>query len=411
MQINRITLPNNGTKNRFEKQKPKNSSTQGTNPVATNPNTNSKKMDQTPFGFFLTGGVAIALYYAILVGAPTVYFATSYAIEKISESVDKKRLRRKEKLKAEILQDILKIESKNPQLSGKTVAKAWGKKLERAGIKPSEKGNEIGMNKVIGFDNMQYNLTKRVLMPLCDAMDGKNAHSSVPNGLCLFGPGGTGKTYMAEALGEHYQALGGNYEKISFTLNDEKDVEELNYRFEMAEENYKDSGKKVYTMILVDDMEKKLTPKTTAALIELTNNCKNKGVVFVSTSNDLSKISPYLLRDGRTDLRVPVGDIEDFDVADMISYNLKKHNMVHESIDYAVILEALKEKSVKYKPKELENALVEEYNDVKDYNGYLTTNNLKKALLGSKMTFNDIEAQLYSDNIEYAKKLGGVNEY
>lgn len=411
MQINRITLANNGAKNRIEKQTSKDSSTQSTNLLSTNPYASPKKMDKTPFGFFLTGAAAIAIYYAVIVGVPALFFTSAYAAEKISDSVDKKRARRKEQIKAEVLEDIMRLESKNPQMSGKAIADSWNKKLNRVSIEPKGDGNDVGLNKVIGYDNLQYNLAKKVLMPLCDVMDGKNAHSTVPNGLCLFGPGGTGKTHMAEALGEHYEALGGAYEKMDFTYDDKTDIQTLKNMFSAAEERYNDSGKKVYTMILVDDIEKQLHPDTAGALVKLTNNCKNKGVVFVSTSNDLKKISPYLLRNGRTDLRVPVGDVEDFDVADMINYNLKKHNMVHEPIDYEVILNAIKEKSLKFKPMDIQIALNTVNDDIREFGGYLTTNDIKNALTKTRIAFNEQEAKLYSDNVEYAKKLGGVHEY
>lgn len=308
---------------------------------------------------------------------------------------------------------------RNPHQTPDEVINIYGEKLSRVIIPLKGDGYEQGLNKVMGLQKLKTSLYNDVLMPLCETMDGKPKHYFIPNGINLFGPKGTGKSYFAEQLGEHYIIKGGYFEKMTFSNDSKKDIEILDKLFANAEQKHNESGKTKYTMILFDEIEKYLDKgnvnqkPTIARLLELTNNCKDRGVIMLSTSNSLNKTEPALLRTGRTDLRIPVGHVADHDLASIINYYLKKDELPHtyEKIDFQEILDAVKTEKLQYKPYDIESRLIREADNVSDYGGELTTESIKDALVQSKPEFNEAEHIQFDTDKLHAKQLGGIYEY
>lgn len=311
------------------------------------------------------------------------------------------------------------IARRNPQTPPDQIIDIYSGKLNRVIIPLNGDGYEQGLNKVIGLAKLKTDLYNDVLMPLCETMDGKPKQHYVPNGINFFGPKGTGKSYFAEQLGEHYVRKDGYFNKIKLSNDSIKDIETLDKAFADAESNFIASGKKKYTMIYIDEIEKYFSKDnseqkpTIARLLELSNNCRDRGAILVSTSNYLDQVEPSLLRTGRTDLRIPIGHVPDYDLMDMLNYYLKKDGLLQDtrSIDFEAIRQAVKTEHLQYKPKDIETRLLKEADNVADYGGQMTTESIKDALLLSKPEFNDAERLQFNADKAFAKQLGGIYEY
>ena len=435
MHINQITLANSNVK---AKRELKNNSQgrfmngldNGADSFAPSAsNLNTHRRDKTSFGIEpVTTTVAVLAFlwdcittFAVVVGIEAALAAVIgggiYGVMKISEWVDNNRKAKAEALKIQTLKDEnAKVEDNNHQITSKGAHTEYVKEAERVTIQATGTGQESGLNKVIGSDLLKLGLVRNVLVPLAQAMDGDaSAKNRLPNGINFFGPKGTGKTFVAESLGEHYQKLGGYFEKLNFDGNTEKDIKNMTKVFNEAEQRFRTSGNKKYTIVFLDEIDKKVRKEgfdgynadRNARLLELASNCKDRGVIFMSASNDLAKVSPDLLRNGRTDLRVPLGAVDICDVADMINFYVKASKKPYDNLDYEAITNDLKTKNLAYKPLEIEATVQNATRRITS--GYLDTNKLRAAIAKSDIEFNEIEQQQFEAEKGMVKKLGGIN--
>lgn len=277
-------------------------------------------------------------------------------------------------------------------------------------------GREDGLNRVVGLNSLKAGLYQDVLMPLLDVMDGKPRQLFVPNGIHFFGPMGVGKTYIAQQLGEHYALKGGYYKGSLWSeAATTKDLEEI---FSEAHEKFMDSGKKKYTMLFFDSMDYCLYnngyPGYKNMFINLTGDCKDRGVILLSTSDFLEKIEPVLLQNGRTNLRIPLDYVSDIDIPEMIKHYIKYDNLpVKDEINYSRITDLIKEKGLKYKPKDIEKRLINRLRDIDDYeNVKLGTDEIEDALIEKPDFSFEYEQTIRLEREKiFANQLGGVYEY
>ncbi len=236
--------------------------------------------------------------------------------------------------------------------------------LKRASIPQKCNGDEIGMNAVMGYEFEKYKLAMDVIVPVVNAQNG-DTNAKVPNGVILYGPPGGGKTYIADKLGEHLQYFHTNIEDIDFSeSNHEENVEKIVKAFTDAEENFKETGK--YTLIrLPEDIDLTLVDRNrkdaaytaeTAAMIKYAENCSQRGAIWLSTANNPRNIDNAILRPGRADVKIPIGNMKDYAVADMIRYSLYRNGEEKSvgNFNYKKVTDTMNEKKYVHTPYELE---------------------------------------------------------
>lgn len=284
-------------------------------------------------------------------------------------------------------------------------------------IAPDENGNEFGLNKIIGNSRLKFSLLAEVMIPLYRIMHGEHSfHKSLPKGILFFGPKGSGKTFTANQLGEHYMKKGGYFEKLSLTGSAETDIDYLQSKFDEAEQKFIQSNKKKYTMFFIDEIEKiypnnnNVQTESFNKLYQLTRNCPNNGVIIITAANYLDKIKPRLLKN-RFDMRMPIGYINRCDLGAMIKYYLIKYNIPHNShINFKRISDAITNQKLKYKPKDLEIKLINLSKPYIESNEKLDANSIIEALTAVTKKGTKEENMQFSEDKKLAMRLGGIHK-
>lgn len=287
---------------------------------------------------------------------------------------------------------------------------------QRTTIPLSGKSFEKGLNQVVGLDRLKRGVYDDILTPLLLFSE----HTQLPrlNGVMFFGPKGTGKTYFANQMGEHFVSKGGQFEELRFSGNPVTDIQYLETKFQEAQTKFKQSERKKYTIFFIDEIEKKFARDNDEQiavlnkLLSLTQNCNSNGVVLVSTANYLDKVDPALLIPGSTDMLIPMDYVDNNDFASLVRYYIEKNQLpVASNIDIDIISREVSEREYKYKPKDIEKALIDEAKDIVDYGGELNNKSLRRILVGNRPQLESAEYEQFKRDEEHAKSLGIFYNY
>lgn len=176
----------------------------------------------------------------------------------------------------------------------------------------------------------------------------------------LFGPEGSGKTYIINKVCEHLQHFGVNVESIKFSSdNSEENCKKIRETFINGYERYKETGK--YTVIkFEDDLEYYSTElQEIASICDKINEIENAdfsyseiGVFTIGTTENLKNIDGF----GLSNYSIPIGIMKDFNVGEMLKFSLMKHGEKESAkeFDCKKINETMKEDLLLLTPAEIE---------------------------------------------------------
>lgn len=337
---------------------------------------NYPKSYRPSFGFdiFDIGFILIGLGLASLGGA-SAYSAV----------LDKKQMKDREKLVEETIKERKKdIENTSEKFNiSFDEAKIYHDNyLKIAQIELKNNGNETGLNAIQGYGKEKYRLAVDFITPIVAKNNNKKLYEDVeiPNGVLLYGPEGSGKNYIAEKSCEHLENFGIRIRDVKLTESDhEKNAEIIIDAFEQAKERFDQTGKR--TIInFTQDIDNILTSRkiSTDALPEVSaflscaENCAEEGVTWIATATNPKQIDTAVLRSGRTDLKLAIGNMRDFEVADTLKYFAIKHSggqmstYMIDKIDFQKIIDFMQKFSPVLMPSELESIVQNAYNDSKD---------------------------------------------
>ncbi len=317
------------------------------------------------FGSITLGGAVAVIYWVYMSLLALIAGVTigSLLKDKYDAKVEEKQRKLEEaRIKAQFEQDVIKL-ANILDMSPKKAQKYHEKFLGASYIPQKGKAmEEVGLNAVRGYSMEKYELMKDVLSPVVlaqkaakntmlsnandkDKIALNTVQENVPNGILLYGPYGTGKTYLAHQIGKHAEQFGSNFVEIkACDINEDKLNEKYNETFKKAENDFIENGK--YTFVLLNDQRDALKSQSKAfdTLLNNMEDANKKGIIFIVTINKPTEINPALLRGGRLEKRMHINKMQRFEVADMINYALQCHYIPKEQIakfDFQKVIDTL----------------------------------------------------------------------
>ena len=173
-----------------------------------------------------------------------------------------------------------------------------------------------GFADVAGMDQLKKELTNRVIWVLRNKAKAAEYRLLPPNGMLLYGPPGCGKTFFAQKFAEetgfHYFLVKGSDLGSTYIHGTQNKIAEL----------FKTASEKAPCVICFDEFDSFVPARGTDAarhrpeevneFLSQLNNCAERGIFVIGTTNRMDMIDPAVLRKGRMDLHyeIPAPDQE-----------------------------------------------------------------------------------------------------
>lgn len=307
----------------------------------------------------------------------------TYAAGVYKTNLDEKRRAEEEKRVKELRENKINEVSNTLNISREQAESYHDYFLKYASIDPTNDGNEKGLNAVMGYGIEKYRLASEVIAPLvANSMNYYYFEAAIPNGVLLYGPTGGGKTYIASKVCEHLNHFGIKTKEIELKQgNYSENAQIIRDAFKKAEEDYKE--KEIYTVLnFTQDFDtifpdRNIKPEAIeqiGAFINCADNCAQKGAVWIGTTNNPKLVDSAILRPGRADVKMPIGNMEKFAISDTIKYYLYKHDeeLSANNFDYEKIINTIKEENLNFTPAEYE-LFIKKAKIKKPFNENITT--------------------------------------
>lgn len=168
-----------------------------------------------------------------------------------------------------------------------------------------------GFADVAGMDDIKAMLQQKVLFLLKNPERAKKYKLTPPNGMLLYGPPGCGKTFFAEKFAEeaslNYIFIKASDVGSSYIHGSQGKIAQL----------FSEAESKAPSVICFDEFDA-MVPKRTGSessslmnpevneFLSQMNNCSQRGIFVIGTTNQKDLIDPAVLRTGRMDIHVEV---------------------------------------------------------------------------------------------------------
>ena len=173
-----------------------------------------------------------------------------------------------------------------------------------------------GFADVAGMESLKQELLRRVIWVLQDKEKAAKYRLLPPNGMLLYGPPGCGKTFFAKKFAEesgfNYYLVNGSDLGSTYIHGTQGKIADL---FNKAEQN-------APSVICFDEFDSFVPARGSDSarnraeevneFLSQLNNCAERGVFVIGTTNRIDMIDPAVLRKGRMDLKyeIPAPDLE-----------------------------------------------------------------------------------------------------
>ena len=190
-----------------------------------------------------------------------------------------------------------------------------------------KKGKGNGFKDIAGMEDMKEMLSKRVIFILRDKELAQRYRLTPPNGMLLYGPPGCGKSFFAEKFAEE---TGFNFMLVK--ASDLGSVYIHGTQGKIAE-LFKKAEKNAPTVLCFDEFDAFVPDRSNDLgnhhsgevneFLSQLNNCSQRGIFVIATSNRPDKIDPAVLRTGRIDKMVYVPLPDQVARREMLKIHLK----------------------------------------------------------------------------------------
>jgi transitional endoplasmic reticulum ATPase len=192
-------------------------------------------------------------------------------------------------------------------------------RTEHASVEAKTKNSSYGICKkegngfadVAGMDDIKAMLQQRVLFLLKNPDKAKKYKLTPPNGMLLYGPPGCGKTFFAEKFAEEAS--------LNFIFIKASDVGSTYIHGSQGKiaQLFSEAETKAPSVICFDEFDA-MVPKRSSSeasslmnpevneFLSQMNNCSQRGIFVIGTTNQKELIDPAVLRTGRMDLHVEI---------------------------------------------------------------------------------------------------------
>lgn len=171
-----------------------------------------------------------------------------------------------------------------------------------------------GFADVAGMEEVKNMLYKDILFVLKNKEKADLYRLKTPNGVLFYGPPGCGKTFIAEKFAHESQ--------LNFMMVKASDLGSIYIHGTQGKiaELFTEAAKKAPTILCLDELDGMAPDRTRTTnegqagevneFLAQLNNCADRGIFVIGTSNRPDKIDPAVLRTGRMDklVYIPVPD-------------------------------------------------------------------------------------------------------
>ena len=168
-----------------------------------------------------------------------------------------------------------------------------------------------GFADVAGFDELKHRLSDEVIWPLINKAKAAKYRITPPSGMLLYGPAGCGKTFFAQKFAEETG--------FSFKLILPSDIGGMiiHETQKKVAELFAEAQREAPCIICFDEIDAMVPRRTSTPGLEYQNtevneflaqmnNCAEKGIFIIGTTNNKDLIDPAALRTGRLDYHVEI---------------------------------------------------------------------------------------------------------
>lgn len=186
----------------------------------------------------------------------------------------------------------------------------------------------ISFKDVSGMEQIKEDVGRQVVWPLLNPDKAKRYKLKMPSGMVLHGAPGTGKTHFAKALAGE---TGCSFREISSSDFGSKYLHES---ADLIHNLFREAREHAPAILLFDEIDacmglrgsaemEKRTDEISAFLAEL-QECGDKGVFVIGTTNRVAEIDPAITRSGRLDLMFEVTAPDEVQRRQLFADSLKK---------------------------------------------------------------------------------------